>query len=63
MDAAINYDHKDDVELDDTQQEAIDRCVDLTQRVVPVTGAAGTGKTTILKNVYHQLYKRVSVTN
>ena len=45
-------------ELDDTQQQAIDRCCDLSDRIVPVTGAAGTGKTTILQNVYRQLYKQ-----
>jgi|TARA_R110002167_G_scaffold307972_3_gene512599 exodeoxyribonuclease V alpha subunit len=44
--------------LDDTQRKAIDKCVDLTHRVVAITGAAGTGKTTILKNVYRTLYKQ-----
>jgi len=47
-----------DIELDETQQQAINRCVDLSERIVPVTGAAGTGKTTILQNVYRQLYKQ-----
>lgn len=44
-----------EIALDDKQQEAIRRCCDVTQRVVPVTGKAGTGKTTIMKNVYHAL--------
>ena len=44
--------------LDDTQQLAIDRCCNMLERIVPVTGQAGTGKTTILKNVYHNLYRR-----
>ena len=51
---------KDRVELDEKQSEAISRCCDLTQRIVPVTGAAGTGKTTILENVYRNLYKQGS---
>jgi len=43
-------------ELDETQQQAINRCCDMKTRIVPVTGAAGTGKTTILENVYKALY-------
>ena len=50
MDQAI------EIELDDTQRQAIDACCNLTNRVVAVTGAAGTGKTTILQNVYRALY-------
>jgi exodeoxyribonuclease V alpha subunit len=44
--------------LDDTQSEAINRCCDLSTRLVAVTGAAGTGKTTILQHVYRALYKQ-----
>ena len=44
--------------LDETQNEAISACCNLTNRIVAVTGAAGTGKTTILSNVYHSLYKQ-----
>ena len=44
--------------LDDTQSEAIVRCCDLSNRIVAVTGAAGTGKTTILQHVYRALYKQ-----
>lgn len=39
-------------EWDGTQKIAIDRCVDMRQRIVPITGAAGTGKTTIIREVY-----------
>ena len=44
--------------LDETQLAAIERCCDLSERIVPVTGAAGTGKTTILQNVYRRLYNQ-----
>lgn len=44
--------------LDNTQIEAINKCCDMSQRIVAVTGAAGTGKTTILQNVYRTLYKQ-----
>ena len=45
-----------EVELDATQQRAIADCCDLKRRIVAVTGMAGTGKTTILKQVFHALY-------
>ena len=48
----------DSVDLDETQLEAIHLCCNLSERVVAVTGAAGTGKTTILQNVYRALYKQ-----
>ena len=43
--------------FDATQIEAIERCCDIstTNRIVPVTGQAGTGKTSILQQVYHSL--------
>ena len=41
--------------LDETQQKAVDLCCDISTRVVAVTGAAGSGKTTILKTAYKQL--------
>lgn len=41
--------------LDNTQQEAVNLCCDITKRVAAVTGAAGSGKTTILKRAYRQL--------
>lgn len=43
------------MELDPKQQEAIDYCSDLDKRLVAVTGAAGTGKTTVIKNAYDKL--------
>lgn len=41
--------------LDETQVSAVNLCCDITSRVVGVTGAAGSGKTTILKKAYRQL--------
>jgi exodeoxyribonuclease V alpha subunit len=38
------------MQLDAEQQNAIETCADLTKRLVGVTGEAGTGKTTIIKN-------------
>ena len=37
------------MDLDVEQQNAVDMCVDITKRLVSVTGEAGTGKTTIIK--------------
>jgi exodeoxyribonuclease V alpha subunit len=44
-----------DYEWDETQLLAIARCLDMQARIVPVTGVAGTGKTTITREVYHRL--------
>jgi len=41
--------------LDDTQREAVDRCLDESRRCVAVTGEAGSGKTTIIQFVYKSL--------
>lgn len=41
--------------LDPKQQEAVELCCDISKRVVAVTGAAGSGKTTILEMVYKAL--------
>lgn len=49
---------KVDMILDETQQAAVDACCGLDKRIVAVTGAAGTGKTTILQNVYWDMVKR-----
>jgi exodeoxyribonuclease V alpha subunit len=43
------------MELAPKQAEAINASVDVSKRVVGVTGAAGTGKTTIIKQVYGKL--------
>lgn len=40
---------------DATQQIAIERCTNIKERVVAVTGEAGTGKTSIMKKVYDDL--------
>jgi ABC-type Mn2+/Zn2+ transport system ATPase subunit len=40
--------------LDAEQRNAVDMCVDTTKRLVTVTGEAGTGKTTIIKNSLQQ---------
>lgn len=42
-------------DFDETQQAAIARCCDMQQRIVPITGVAGTGKTTIIREVYKEL--------
>lgn len=42
---------------DESQQTAIDRCCDMQERIVPVTGPAGTGKTTLIREVYKRLTK------
>ena len=53
--AAKQENKNGEFELDAAQLEAIDACCDIKRRVVAVTGAAGTGKTTILQHVYEQL--------
>jgi len=46
-----------DLSYDESQVEAISRCIDLSHenRIVPITGTAGTGKTSILEEVYNTL--------
>jgi len=43
------------MQLDTEQQRAVELCVDRTKRLVAVTGEAGTGKTTIIKNACDEL--------
>lgn len=43
------------MELDAEQQRAVGACVDVTKRLVSVTGEAGTGKTTIIKQTCDML--------
>lgn len=50
----IGENASDHVELGPKQQQAVDTCCDIEQRVVGVTGPAGTGKTTIIRRVYKQ---------
>ena len=47
--------------LDDTQQSAFDACCDTDRRIVPITGQAGTGKTTMLKRV-HEFFRSKGIT-
>ncbi len=49
----------DGIAFDATQIIAIRRCIDIshTNRIVPVTGQAGTGKTSILQEIHHLLTK------
>lgn len=42
------------IQLDPKQLEAISLCCDITKRIVGVTGSAGTGKTTIMKQVHDE---------
>lgn len=42
---------------DESQLRAIQRCSDMQERIVPVTGVAGTGKTSIIREVYLTLTK------
>jgi len=46
-----------DIAFDDTQIEAINRCCDVSpsNRIVPITGQAGTGKTSLMRAVFHAL--------
>lgn len=44
-----------DAQLDATQQNAVKLCCDKARRIVSVTGAAGTGKTTIMRMVAKHL--------
>ena len=43
------------IQYDEKQLEAINLCCDLSKRIVAITGEAGTGKTTIIKEVYAKL--------
>lgn len=47
------------MQFDENQQKAIDLCTDLSKRIVAVTGEAGTGKTTIIKEVYNRLIQYI----
>lgn len=43
------------MELDNLQQEAVDRFTDTARRIAAVSGPAGTGKTTIVRQAYDRL--------
>lgn len=42
-------------QMDDKQQTAVARALDVSKRIVATTGPAGSGKTTILQYIYNQL--------
>lgn len=44
-----------DIQLDEDQQLAVERGADLTQRLVAVSGPAGSGKTTLIRLIFEQL--------
>lgn len=48
------------IQYDEKQKEAIKLCCDMTKRIVAITGEAGTGKTTIIKQVYNDLLKYIN---
>lgn len=52
-----SHDHISASSLDEVQREAINLCCDTDRRLTAVTGAAGTGKTTIIRAVRHLLIK------
>lgn len=47
-----------DISLDDQQTRAIKLCSDMAHRLVAVTGAAGTGKTTIIRQIADMFAKQ-----
>lgn len=47
--------------LDKDQLEAVNLCVDMNRRLVGITGGAGTGKTTIIKEIYERLLGTKSI--
>lgn len=47
------------INLTDEQKHAVSICTDLTTRIACVTGQAGTGKTTILKNAYDEIMEKL----
>lgn len=51
------------IEYDEKQLAAISLCCDKSKRIVAITGEAGTGKTTIIKEVYKRLYSERKLYN
>ena len=43
------------MQLNEEQVKAVELCLDRSKRIVAITGAAGTGKTTVIKTVLEQL--------
>jgi exodeoxyribonuclease V alpha subunit len=44
-----------EITLDAKQEEAVNLCCDITKRVAAITGAAGSGKTTVLRKIHKAL--------
>lgn len=53
MDIQVNT----EIELDEDQRKAVERCCDITARLVAVSGPAGSGKTTIIRTIYEHFRK------
>lgn len=53
----------DNFEYDEQQKKAIELCCNKNNRIVAITGEAGTGKTTIIKKVYKDLYSERTIYN
>lgn len=47
-----------DITLDEDQRKAVEACCDINNRLVGVSGAAGSGKTTIIRLVYEHFAKQ-----
>lgn len=48
------------MQFDVKQLQAIEYCCDISKRIVAITGEAGTGKTTIIKEVYKKLINYIN---
>ena len=46
------------MDFDATQDAAVSACTNTTKRLVAITGQAGTGKTTIMRQVYEHFYSK-----
>lgn len=53
--SSTTLEYEKEIDLDATQVEAINTCCDTNKRLAVINGAAGTGKTTILKKTYQNL--------
>jgi exodeoxyribonuclease V alpha subunit len=49
------------INLSEEQSNAVDLCCDFSHLIASVTGAAGTGKTSVLANVYERLVEEIRV--
>lgn len=49
------------INLSEEQSNAVDLCCDFSHLIASVTGAAGTGKTSVLANVYERLVEEIRI--